>query len=161
MILFRQEPDRRYLRGQLIWFLIWLFVTACAIYLHARPDGHGTHTELGLPPCPSVMFFGRPCPGCGLTTSFTATVHGDLPFAFRAHPFGPLLYLILAVTGWMGLIGWIKKVRIETNTPAFARASCVFVCVFMAFGIARFILSPHYGDHDLAHLAYTQAMSQR
>src|SRR5438270_12571671 len=98
MALYESAEPRKRLSGQLMFFGVWLAITGFGAYLHPDPSGHGTHTQLGLPPCPSVLLFNRPCPGCGLTTSFTAFIHGDLASAFHAHPLGPLLYV--GITAW-------------------------------------------------------------
>jgi hypothetical protein len=123
---------------------VWLFTTITALCLHPDPSGHGTHTQLGLPPCPSVLLFNRPCPGCGLTTSFTAFLHGDFAFAFKAHPLGPFMYL--GMTAWAGLClyGWIKGLRLDGGGKTFNRAMSAFLAVFFTFGIARMILDPGY-----------------
>lgn len=160
MIHFRPVTTRKFLTGQLIWFGIWVFVTAAAIYLTPKPEGHGTHTELGLPPCPCVLLFGRPCPGCGLTTSFTATVHGHLLEAFRAHPFGPFLYLMLTVSALACLYGWVKKRHMDLSSRSFSRALGAFTMLFFAFGVARFAFSGHYADHDLYRQAMLMAKSR-
>ena len=84
MALYDGTDNRTKLSGQLSFFFVWLAITLIAIVLRPDPSGHGTHTQLGLPPCPSVLLFNRPCPGCGLTTSFTAVLHGDFVAAFHA-----------------------------------------------------------------------------
>lgn len=40
--------------------------------------------------CPVRLATGRPCPTCGLTRSWQATMHGRLGDALRWHPMGPL-----------------------------------------------------------------------
>jgi len=151
MVRFEPATSRKFLSGQLLWFLFWCAVTGIALYLTPKPEGHGTHTELGLPPCPSVMFFGRPCPGCGLTTSFTALVHGNIPFAFHAHPLGPFLYLVFTVTAFMAIYGWITRLHMNTSSQMFNRSLCALLIVFFAFGAVRFAVSSHYGDRDPYH----------
>lgn len=146
--------SRRTLVGHFAWWVSWVAVTGFAAFLRPSSQGHGTHTELGLPPCPCVLFFGRPCPGCGLTTSFTNLVHGNVLAAFRAHPFGPILYLIFTVTAWVCFYGWLKRKHFDTGSKQFSRAVGAFIIVFLIFGVARFILSPHYADHDPFHQAF-------
>ncbi len=66
------------------------------------------HVADGPTICQFRRLTGRPCPGCGLTRSFTAMGSGDLTQAFLQHPFGPLLFLgalaLLAAIVWR----WIR-----------------------------------------------------
>ncbi len=71
-------------------------LTLVVVFLVARrlepdPRGFGTHTQLGLPPCAFQGSTGRPCPTCGMTTSFAWFVRGDLVRSWRANPAGSLL----------------------------------------------------------------------
>ena len=69
------------------------------------PDGAprrmATHTQLGLPACNFVTWTGRPCPSCGMSTSFALLVRGDVGASLRANWVGTLL----AAT-WAGLLVW-------------------------------------------------------
>ena len=86
--------------------------------LNPSPAGHGTHQQLGLPPCSFVMMFAYPCPTCGMTTAFAHTVRGNLPAALSAHPGGLLLSLATAagvglslsvlVSGRVWAVNWIR-----------------------------------------------------
>ena len=130
---------------QLFWFLTWVFVTGFGAYLTPSVAGHGTHQELGLPPCPSVLLFDRPCPGCGLTTSWTALIHGQIGASFRAHALGPVLYLLFTVTALVGGYGWLKRWRFHTEIPLINRSLLAFTVVFFAYGLGRMALEPHFG----------------
>src|SRR5436853_5060306 len=141
MALYEGSEPRRKLSGQLTFFLVWLGITGVAAVLHPDPTGHGTHEQLGLPPCPSVLLFDRPCPGCGLTTSWTALIHGDIGFAFHAHPFGPVLYLFFTATAWLALRGWLRNERFQADGPRFNRVMMVAAIVFFSFGITRMALT--------------------
>src|SRR5580698_5646032 len=44
-----------------------------------------THRQLGLPPCTFKDVTGLLCPSCGMTTSFSLLIHGDLPNSLRAN----------------------------------------------------------------------------
>jgi len=78
-------------RGVLV-FLALSFATVLGIAAFLKPytpDGQprdmATHTQLGLPPCSAVELFGKPCPACGMTTSFALFMHGDWVAAARAN----------------------------------------------------------------------------
>lgn len=137
MTLYRPEPSARRRSGQLLWFGVWLAITSIGIYLRPDPLGHGTHQQLGLPPCPSVLFFDRPCPGCGLTTSWSALLHGNFSLAFHAHPFGPLLYFFFTLGAFLALYGWRTKQLLLTETDKFTRYFLVGFSIFFCFGLYR------------------------
>ena len=94
-LLHPQTPATRFL-----WALLGLgaaSVLGLSCYLTPNPSGHGTHVQLGLPPCGFLWLTGLPCPACGLTTSFAWVAHGDLHASLRAHPLGLPLFLIVAL----------------------------------------------------------------
>lgn len=128
----------------MIWFGGWVAITLIGLLLSPDAHGHGTHQKLGLPPCPGVLFFDRPCPGCGLTTSWTALLHGDLAFAFRAHAMGPFLYLGYTATALLSLYMAVKNLRTDPYDRRFDRLIGAFATVFLVYGIGRLILTPHY-----------------
>src|SRR5207245_7357675 len=60
-----------------------------------------THLQIGLPPCSFRYLTGIPFPSCGLTTSFSLLMHGDLGSSLRANAVGTLLAIFsLAVIPW-------------------------------------------------------------
>lgn len=59
--------------------------------------GHGTHEQLGLPACGWVTAFDRPCPTCGMTTSFALAADARPLAAFATQPAGAALALFTAV----------------------------------------------------------------
>ncbi len=59
--------------------------------LEPDPRGFGTHTQLGLYPCMFAQVTGRPCPTCGMTTSFAWFARGRFDRSWRANPAGSLL----------------------------------------------------------------------
>lgn len=80
-----------------------LAVLGLAAWLRPDAAGHGTHTQLGLPPCTWATALGEPCPTCGMTTSFAFAAHGDLGRSFIAQPFGAVLAIGAAATFWGAL----------------------------------------------------------
>ncbi len=88
---------------QLPWTLRWLALLAglcvLALLLVARqlepsPFGYGTHQQLGLPPCSSLVLFGSTCPACGMTTAWAWTTRGQIWPALQANAGGAMLALI-------------------------------------------------------------------
>ena len=65
------------------WSLFLIGGFALAFALKPDPRGYGTHQSLGLPPCTFRMLFGIPCPSCGMTTSFSHLMHGNISQAFE------------------------------------------------------------------------------
>ena len=80
-----------------------VFIPAAAVLLVAyllQPSaaGHGTHTQMGLPPCGFLTTTGLPCISCGMTTSFSHAAKGNLLAALATQPAGALLALLTAMT---------------------------------------------------------------
>ena len=68
------------------------------------PDdrGRGTHEQLGLPPCTFYLIFQRPCPACGMTTSWAWLLRGNVGRAVAANAGGALLAMLSVVAApWM------------------------------------------------------------
>lgn len=141
--LFEHDIDRRFLRGQLAWFITWAAVTFIgAVVLHADHHGHGTHTQLGLPPCGSVLLFDRPCPGCGMTTSWTALLHGNFGQALSANLMGPFLYLAFTLTALASVYGYLTGKKLRSDTPKANKVLWITVLVFVGYGAIRFAVAP-------------------
>jgi len=89
-----------------------LGLLATAATLTPSEDGFGTHQQLGLPPCSfSMMCNGLPCPSCGMTTSWSHMMRGQIIQSFNANPGGALLALSALVAGpWTLLSGASREV---------------------------------------------------
>lgn len=94
-------------RGRGHWILLGcsfaavLFLTALRLFTTPDASGHGTHEQLGLPPCTLMQLTGFPCPGCGVTTAMSYLARGQWRAAIIAQPFGALLALgSVAVCAW-------------------------------------------------------------
>jgi hypothetical protein len=140
MVRFRDGVPRSKLGGQLVWFLAWVGITGFGLFLTASRELHGTHQQLGLPPCPSVAFFDRPCFGCGMTTSITSLLHFDFATSLRAHPFGLPFYILFTISALMCGYGFFKGKYLDTDDRRFNRAMMVITLLFVTFGVARFVL---------------------
>ena len=101
MTSFRQfdgAPVGRVGRAVLIaWAMFLIAGFALARSLEPDPRGFGTHRQFGLPECSFRMLFSKPCPGCGMTTSFSHFVRGEFAAAARANESALLLAILSAV----------------------------------------------------------------
>jgi hypothetical protein len=80
----------------------------------------GSSLGFGMP-CAFYHATGKPCPGCGLTRSVLALLHGQVGHSFNLHPMGPLLLIgLLAALAagimpakarqkWIGLIAALER----------------------------------------------------
>jgi hypothetical protein len=92
-------PYRRELSGQtrLLLALLGLGLSALlliALRLHPDPRHYGTHQQLGLPPCSFYYAFGMPCPTCGMTTSWSFLMRGEILASLHANAGGVILGML-------------------------------------------------------------------
>lgn len=71
-----------------------LILLIIARSLEPAQRGYGTHQQLGLPACTSLVLWGIPCPACGMTTSWAWATRGKWTLAAEANAGGFLLLLI-------------------------------------------------------------------
>lgn len=119
-----------------------LVMVGVGLYLTPDPAGHGTHQQLGLPPCTIYYLTGRPCPSCGLTTSVSAILHGQFGLAWRANPMGFVIVagaVVVALNSLFALL-WGRSVRIE-NTH-FTLLLLALLTLWLLHGVVRFALHP-------------------
>jgi hypothetical protein len=81
--------------------VVALTLLAISYFLTPSTDGVGTHQQLGLPTCGWILAANLPCPTCGMTTSWSHAVRGELPSAFMAQPLG----MVLAFAAFLVAIG--------------------------------------------------------
>lgn len=79
-----------------------LSVLLLAAAMRPSEEGHGTHTQMGLPDCAWAVSLDLPCVTCGMTTSFAHAAGGDLLGSMATQPLGFLLVLGTAATVWAG-----------------------------------------------------------
>jgi len=77
-----------------IAMLVVLALMITARCLEPAQSGYGTHQQLGLPPCSSVLILGMRCPACGMTTAWSHAVRGQWAQALQANAGGLALVMI-------------------------------------------------------------------
>lgn len=77
-----------------------LALLVVSAWLKPATAGHGTHTQLGLLQCGWVAAIGKPCPTCGMTTSFAHAADGNIVAAAVVQPMGAVLALAAAAGFW-------------------------------------------------------------
>jgi len=131
------------LSSRVVWFLLAALPAAALITagrLTPDPAGHGTHTQLGLPPCAFRAITGYPCPACGLTTAFAHMADLDVFAAAHANPFGIPLFLVMCVSLPIALRGLVRGDSVKDTLDAHhadkvvvvLAASCVLVWIIRA-----------------------------
>jgi hypothetical protein len=108
------RPFQVWVRASLlaiVGLLIAVFVVAWRLDpydANGRPLRLAVHEQLGMKPCHFYRKFHRPCPTCGMTTSFALLMKADVAASLRANPAGTLFALwLLALIPW----GAISAVR--------------------------------------------------
>lgn len=117
-----------------------LVMFGIGLYLTPNPSGHGTHQQLGLPPCTIYYLTGRPCPSCGLTTSVSAILHGQFALAWRANPMGFLIVggtLLVACNSLVALL-WGRSVRLEETRLTLLLLG--LLTLWLLHGVVRFVM---------------------
>ncbi|WP_197167670.1 DUF2752 domain-containing protein [Neorhodopirellula pilleata] len=71
--------------------------------LSPDPAGLGTHQQLGLPPCSMRVLFDIRCPACGMTTSWSHFMRGELATSLRVNAGGTALAAVAITVVLMGL----------------------------------------------------------
>ncbi|MCZ0914253.1 DUF2752 domain-containing protein [Gordonia amicalis] len=92
--------------------------------------------------CPFAMMTGLPCPGCGLTRSWVAFMHGDVGAAFRFNVFGPILLVLTMVTVALATatLVWRRKSPLASwRDLVLGRAGAVLLGVWLTYGLARIV----------------------
>jgi len=73
-----------------------------AAHLQPSRQGVATHRALGLPECQFMEHTGLPCISCGMTTSFSWFVRGNLAASLYVQPMGAVLAALCCCTVWVG-----------------------------------------------------------
>jgi len=129
-----------WVRGTMLGVALgWIAVFAIAIWLNPyRDDGQArtmeTHRQMGLPPCTFKVISGLPCPSCGMTTSFSLLMHGDLWHSLQANAVGTLLALVgLAYVPWsLASVVWKRPLFIASMEKALIGLVLGFLVLMLA-----------------------------
>src|SRR5581483_4791812 len=79
-----------------------LAMLAIAARLDPSPEGYGTHLQIGLQKCAFFAHTGLPCPSCGMTTSWSWFVRGNLIASLWIQPMGTVLAVLAVWCVWVG-----------------------------------------------------------
>jgi Protein of unknown function (DUF2752) len=95
----------------------------------------------GVPICLFRYLTGLPCPGCGLTRSFSCILHGDFERGYEYHPFGYILlpiFLLVASTLFVPP-SWRSRMEtfFRTHQPRLKQVYLTLIYGFIAFGAVR------------------------
>jgi hypothetical protein len=90
--------------------------------------------------CVYKNIFGIPCPGCGMTRSYSHLLEGDLQAAFYDHPLFLLVPIILILS--------IVLFRIKINTKAYKIVSSVLLFIAFLFIVVYVVRMVLYFPHQ-------------
>ncbi|HVS18519.1 MAG TPA: DUF2752 domain-containing protein [Planctomycetota bacterium] len=122
----------------------WLVLAGAALSLAAlvllgawfvpASAGHGTHTQLGLPPCSFMELTALPCPGCGVTTAAALAARGEFARAFVTQPFGAALTLGMALFPAWALVQALRGRDLGERAPYWMNRFTVGAAALLALG---------------------------
>ncbi len=104
-----------------------------------------------------ICFFryltGLPCPGCGLTRSFSCILHGDFARGYEYHPFGFVLLPIFLLAAFTLFLPSSRRSQLEdfmrSRQSRLRLVYLTFIYGFIAFGVIRTALYAVQGLHAL------------
>ncbi len=144
------KPLDTWLRSALVGLVLGITVVfGIAFWLNpyeakGNPKTMGTHEQLGFPPCNFLIFTGKPCPSCGMTTSFALVVRGDLGNALEANWAGTALALFLMLVLPWGLASlWFGKTLFIRSIEL---TGLIVLALFVGIALLRWgiIIAPTY-----------------
>jgi len=128
-------PMRWWARALLLTLTVpWIAVIITATCLYPYDDNGeplrlGTHQQLGLPECNFKQLAGVPCPSCGMTTSFSLLLHGDVWNSLKANFAGTALVSFgLVFVPWAFASAYLRRwVFIRSLETVVFRLAVVFL----------------------------------
>ena len=145
VIAVRRPPKKWFVRTVLLVIGLGLVtVFGVAFWLNpyqadGSPRSHATHQQLGMPPCNFLVLTGKPCPSCGMTTSFALLVRGDVGASLRANWAGTLIAVFWAVLMVWALAGAIRG-RVLVIRPGRGELTVtLIVAAFLVLMLGRWV----------------------
>ena len=107
----------------------------------------------GVPICFFRFLTGLPCPGCGLTRSFSCILHGEFERGYDYHPFGFLLlplFVMAAITIFLpGSFRLRLQELIRSRQANLRLIYLTLIYGFITFGAVRIAVYAVLGLHAL------------
>jgi len=98
------------------WSLLLIAGFGFAIQIKPDPRGFGTHQRFGFAPCVIRNQLSIPCPSCGMTTSFSHFVRGQIRQSAEANTAGLVLALVCVVMiPWSWISVYHKRLWLVAN----------------------------------------------
>jgi len=111
------------------------------LFLAIITPPHGTSFSI----CWFKNCTGLPCPGCGLTRSFSCALRGMFVESWQYHPMGLLILTMLLAIAFASVLPARLRERLsnymESRAYAFNLLYLAFVVAFLAFGVSRAMLN--------------------
>ena len=107
-----------------------------ARFLTPDPRGLGTHQQLGLPPCSMRVLFNLPCPGCGMTTSWSLFSRGNFNDSIQTNTGGFLLACLATVSLAIGLHAIVRRKPASRNSN---RALTISLLAIFGISLAQWL----------------------
>lgn len=117
-------------------FVLAGFVAAAALVVAFR-----------VPTCPTALFLGVPCPGCGLTRATLLLFSGDVASALRMHPLVPLLLPAFVIPIGYAAYEYVRGPRPGVRSPWQARwvTPAAVVLGVLMFGVWGLRFAGYFG----------------
>ncbi|MFA9453899.1 MAG: DUF2752 domain-containing protein [Candidatus Aminicenantaceae bacterium] len=125
--------DRRQMPHLVVLLICTAIIAAALMLSPAGPAGRHLHLfSFQIPPtCSFLDLTGLPCPGCGLTRSVVATVHGDLAGSWGFHRLGALtvLYILIQAVFRIGVLAFPLGTAAIFGTGAWLNRGIIVLAV--------------------------------
>lgn len=126
------KPIERKIRLLLIGWSLFL-IAGFVVAVQMKPDsrGFGTHQQLGFAPCVIRNRYSFPCPSCGMTTSFSHFVRGQIRQSAQANTSGLVLAMVcLVMIPWSWISVFRKQLWLISHPEnSFIWLMCILVTI--------------------------------